>query len=156
MSKAQTDIRTTSYDELAARPDGYIGTIEDALAQIRAEPDIGKYSSSYTRWELEYYLGVRRSPSAGPSVELDQDIRYGTPDTVTLPEGERLAGVEVWGAAHEPGFYTLDYAMKHWPHNFSLDARVKVLSVKQLRVYIVARNTLGVRESLALAEKTVN
>jgi hypothetical protein len=62
MSKAQTDIRTTSYDVLAARPFGYQGTIEDALAQIRAEPDEQAQHIS-ARAELLRYLGVDRVPS---------------------------------------------------------------------------------------------
>ena len=37
MSKAQTDIRSTSYDALSARPFGYQGTIDEVIAQIRAE-----------------------------------------------------------------------------------------------------------------------
>jgi hypothetical protein len=142
MSKAQTDIRTTSYDELAARPNGYQGSIDNVIAQIRGEGGQSKGTGLKARDELLQFLGVKPSPSAGPSVELDQDVRYGEATSVQ--------------EAVDPGFYTLDYAMKHWPQNFSLDARIKALSVKQLRVYIVARNTLGVRESLALAEKTIN
>jgi hypothetical protein len=139
MSKAQTDIRTTSYDHNTAKPFGYQGTIEEVQKQIGSELlFLSRYMSG--RDALLEYLGVKPSPSNGPSVELDQDARYGDEPV----------------PAADPGFYTLDYAMKHWPQNFSLDARIKALSVKQLRVYIVARNTLGVRESLALAEKTIN
>jgi hypothetical protein len=58
MSKAQTDIRTTSYDERSANPYGYQGTIEDALAQIRAEPAQPLNDVSYARHELLRFLNV--------------------------------------------------------------------------------------------------
>jgi hypothetical protein len=93
MSKAQTDIRTTSYDAFSARPFGYQGTIDEVIAQIRNEPDHGS-DPSYSRYELISFLGVNESiPSAGPSVELDQDVSYGVED-VTL-------------GVYDPGFYSL-------------------------------------------------
>lgn len=102
MSKAQTDIRTTSYDALTANAVGYSGTIEEALEQIRAEPDVAPTIKA--RAELQMFLGVDKVPSGnGPSVELDESPRYGF---------EPSAG---------PGFYTLEYAMARWPQNFSLE-----------------------------------
>jgi hypothetical protein len=79
MAKAQTDIRTTSYDARSANPFGYHGTIDDALAQIRSEPYHGR-PELYGRTELRVFLGVppkNESVSAGPSVELDTEVRYG-------------------------------------------------------------------------------
>jgi hypothetical protein len=99
MSKAQTDIRTTSYDARHANPDGYVGTIDDALAQIRDSRDFIVVGPQ-ARAELLKYLGVDRIPSAGPSVELDTDPRYGD---------------------EEPAFYTLAYAQKYFPQCFSRD-----------------------------------
>jgi hypothetical protein len=99
MSKAQTDIRTTSYDELTANPDGYQGTIEDVLSDIRAE--VNRLPPNLNgRAELLHYLGVDRIASNGPSVEMDADARYGfEPST-------------------EPSFYSLAYALKHFPGSF--------------------------------------
>lgn len=96
MAKAQTDIRTTSYDTLAARPFGYQGTINDVLEQIRAE-SAQQSQMPTSRVELLNYLGVSRLNPRGPSVEMDQDVRYGE---------------------EEPGFYTLAYAQKHFPQCF--------------------------------------
>jgi hypothetical protein len=99
MAKAQTDIRTTSFDVRNANGFGYFGTIEDALAQIRAEQDHGS-DPTYTRYELQSFLGVHKILSAGPSVELDKDVWYGEPD-VTAP---KQLGV------NDPGFYGLAHA----------------------------------------------
>ena len=78
MSKAQTDIRTTSYDAWAARPEGYQGEINDVIAQIRAEDDdLGNLYWPSERRELEFFLGVDKLQSRSPSVEMDQDVRYG-------------------------------------------------------------------------------
>jgi len=98
MGKAQTDIRRTSYDARNANGLGYVGTIEDALAQIRAEKDHGS-DPTYTRYELLAFLGVHQFLSGGPSVELDQDVRYGAPEEPT----DRLG-------VFDPGFYGLAHA----------------------------------------------
>jgi hypothetical protein len=63
MSKAQTDIRTTSYDAATANAFGYQGTIEDVLAQVRAEVDVKPTING--RQELLGYLGVNRSVFSG-------------------------------------------------------------------------------------------
>jgi len=135
MSKAQTDIRTTSYDAKTANAFGYQGTIEDALAQIRSEPDIQPTISA--RAELLMFLGVNRIPSAGPSVEMDESPRYGDEPST------------------EPGFYTLAYAQKHFPESFivhDLGPRLLALSDAQLRLYRALREHNSVRDSLAKAE----
>jgi hypothetical protein len=97
MSKAQTDIRRTSYDARNANPNGYQGTIDDVIAQLRNAPDHGS-DPSYTRYELIDFLGINESlPSSGPSVELDQNVRYGDEESVNL-------------GVNDPGFYGLDHA----------------------------------------------
>jgi hypothetical protein len=113
MSKAQTDIRTTSYDAAHARPFGYQGTIDDVIAQIRAEPEeVRAYwplNISRERFELLDFLNVHKvSWHFGPwrrqfmaKVE-DDSVEYGAPEQ-----------------PQEPSFYTLDYARKAWPHNFA-------------------------------------
>src|SRR5271166_1357205 len=140
MSKAQTDIRTTSYDAKTANAFGYQGTIEDALAQIRSEPDVEPTTSA--RAELLMFLGVDKVPSAGPSVEMDESPRYGLEPST------------------EPGFYTLAYAQKHFPESFyrspnsnqDIADRFANLSDSQLLVYRLRRLNFGVRDSLAAAE----
>lgn len=79
MSKAQTDIRTTSYDVRQARPLGYQGTIDDVIAQIQKEDDYVFLPT--TRFLLLKYLGVYEISSAGPSVELDEGVYYGVPES---------------------------------------------------------------------------
>jgi len=139
MSKAQTDIRTTSYDELAARPFGYQGTIEDVLAQIRAEPNVPRNRLN-GRAELLMFLGADRVPSAGPSVELDESPRYGLDEDTG------------------PSKYSLEYAMKNFPGcfpvpgSFEVASRFAKLSQSQFQVYARARLAYGVLESLGIAE----
>jgi hypothetical protein len=143
MSKAQTDIRTTSYNIFDARPDGYSGTIDDALAQIRSEEDRGT-DPTYTRYELLGFLGVNNVHSNGPSVELDESPRY----------GDELST--------EPNFFTLAYAMKRWPENFrvpdnydhqhNIGARLAKLSLSQLQVYLQYRLKSSVNDALVQAE----
>jgi hypothetical protein len=98
MSKAQTDIRSTSYDELAARTEGYQGSIDSVIAQIRGEGGAQSHDYDPTgRTELRIFLGVppkHESVSAGPSVELDVGVWYGEPEL----------------GIYEPGFYGLDHA----------------------------------------------
>jgi hypothetical protein len=100
MSKAQTDIRTTSYDARYAKPEGYQGTLDEVLAQIRTEPGRPKYAPSHVRkrmrHELLMFLGVTKQPPQplGPSTADDQDVRYGAPEPV-LPFIERLSRLTV-------------------------------------------------------------
>ena len=135
MSKAQTDIRTTSYDAKTANAFGYQGTIEDALEQIRSEPDVEPTISA--RAELLMFLGVDKVPSAGPSVEMDESPRYGLEPST------------------DPGFYTLAYAQKHFPESFiirDLGPRLLALNDAQLRLYRTLREHNDVLASLARAE----
>lgn len=141
MSKAQTDIRTTSYDAATANAFGYQGTIDEVLAQIRMELDVKPTIKA--RAELLHYLGVDRIPSAGPNVELDESPRYGDEPS------------------DEPGRYTLAYAQKHFPESFyrapdavqEIADRLANLTESQLHVYRAARVYNGVRLSLAIAER---
>jgi hypothetical protein len=114
MSKAQTDIRTTSYDANQANSVGYHGTIDDALSQIRSERQFPV--TNRARAELLKFLGANKEYAelsgavdthscfagrdgilaGGPSVELDQDVSYGAED-VTL-------------GVYDPGFYGLAHA----------------------------------------------
>jgi len=105
MSKAQTDIRSTSYDALNANPNGYVGTIDDALAQIRRTPSVPRFTRGYAREELLNYLGVKASYSNGPSVQLDQDVSYGAED-VTLGVYDPVSMGLTLGI-FDPGFYGL-------------------------------------------------
>jgi hypothetical protein len=160
MSKAQTDIRSTSYDAATANAVGYVGTIEDALAQIRAEDDVP--AKNRARAELLHFLGADKSvtelsgiqapPDHMPGVyvfplneEEDWSVHYGEPERVE---------------SAEPGFYTLSYALKHFPKAFEVlpdspegvGRRLESLTATQLGAYLSHRATRTVRESLALAE----
>lgn len=126
MSKAQTDIRTTSYDAATAKPFGYQGTIDDVLAQIRAEDDI--QPTVKARAELLNFLGVTRKPGtfsgqrdlpAGVPVVYtgygfrrlfliaeDDSVEYGAPEAPKQP-GDGLSP------------FSLEYAMQRWPENFA-------------------------------------
>ncbi len=113
MSKAQTDIRATSYNAATANPNGYTGTIDDVIAQIRSEPEeVRTYwpfnTMSRERYELLGFLGILKvaqqySPWRNrvmAKVE-DDSVAYGAPEQPV-----------------EPGFYTLAYAQKHFPGCF--------------------------------------
>ena len=127
MSKAQTDIRATSYNAATANPNGYTGTIDDAIAQIRAEPDeVRAYWPLYVsreRHELLGFLGVLRPVELMSGVQLwprNVDVTRSMLARLArarVPEDDTV----VYGAPEapvEPGFYTLAYARKAWPHNF--------------------------------------
>jgi hypothetical protein len=137
MSKAQTDIRTTSYDAANANPEGFQGTLDDARMQAAREIDTGS-DPTYTRYELLAFLGVDKIPSAGPSVELDENPRYGDEPST------------------EPGFYSLEYALKNFPGSFlhrTLLERLAALSESQQLVFRMWRTTgHDVRYSLDRAE----
>jgi hypothetical protein len=138
MSKAQTDIRSTSYDAASANPFGYQGTIDDALAQIRAEP-LNHYTGPSVRSLLLQYLGVDYMGwMDGPSVDMDENPRYG------------------FEPSEEPSKYSLAYALAHFPGSFlhqSIVDRIRNLTDSQLLIFRAARESLfSVEESLARAE----
>jgi len=118
--KHVNDIRSTSYNAATANPNGYTGTIEDVITQIRAEPEEvrGYWPLNVTRerHELLGFLGVHKAGVYGPwrnaymaKVE-DDTVEYGVPAAQPEPE---------------PGFYTLEYARKAWPQSFSDSGEVK-------------------------------
>jgi hypothetical protein len=99
------DVRSTSYNAETANPYGYQGTIDDAIAQIRAEPEeVRAYwplNISRERHELLGFLGVLNVPPRLIGGREDDSVEYGVPE-----------------APVEPGFYTLAYAQKHFPQSF--------------------------------------
>jgi hypothetical protein len=127
-SAALGDIRSTSYDANTANPDGYQGTLDDALEQVRETPDpITIYwplNISRSRHELLVFLGVLRAKffmsghQQSPTHALvlrgllkhieqrtdveDDSVEYGAPE---LPVGMSK--------------YSLEHALKNWPENFS-------------------------------------
>jgi hypothetical protein len=122
--KHVNDIRSTSYNAATANPNGYTGTIEDVITQIRAEPEeVRGYwplNISRARRELLDFLGVTRKPgeysgqrgeaSGVPVVWTGRGFRrlFLKPEDDTVEYG-----------VPEPGFYTLAYARKAWPQSFS-------------------------------------
>ena len=123
MSEAKTDIRATSYDAPTANPHGYSGTIDDALAQIGAEPNV-RVPKGVARELLLSYLGIDKVRGGGADLSLDDSPRYGLDETET----DRLPA----------GFYTLQRALDSWPQNFlteQLVQRIERLSPSQLAVY---------------------
>lgn len=103
------DVRATSYDAATANVHGYVGTIDDALAQIRAEPDVPRpywpLNISRERFELLGFLGV---------LKVQKGVKGGPPEDDTVEYGAPAA------PSDEPGFYTLAYAQKHFPSNFKV------------------------------------
>jgi hypothetical protein len=123
------DIRASSYDARTANPDGYQGTLDDALEQVRVELNpVATYwplNVSRSRYELLNFLGVNRpkftmsgrqeSLSLEPLVDgllthlwqrvhtEDDSVEYGAPE---LPVGMSK--------------YSLEHALKNWPENFSV------------------------------------
>jgi hypothetical protein len=75
MSKAQTDIRRTSYDAATVNPNGYVGTLEDALAQINAELEIQPFPIS-ARTEMLMFLNVPMQSAADTE---DDSVEYRDP-----------------------------------------------------------------------------
>jgi hypothetical protein len=120
MSKAQTDIRRTSYNAATANPNGYVGTIDDAIAQIRAEPDETLHFGR-ERAELLDFLGVHKPKSELSGIQkfVPMPASYVDPSDWTFDDGA-LDHVEygVPEQPREPGFYTLAYAQQQWPQNF--------------------------------------
>jgi hypothetical protein len=119
MSKAQTDIRTTSYNAATANPRGYQGTLDEALAQVRAELDETRtywpYNISRERHGLLGLLGVFK-----PKAELSGRQEPGLPRAMEFTPDAGLDDVE-YGAPEappEPSFYSLAYAKKHFPQSF--------------------------------------
>ena len=117
-SKAQSasalgDVRSTSYNAATANPDGYMGSIDDAIAQIRAEDDEVRapwtLNISRERFELLGFLNIPTARAGfGPAYHAfmskveDDSVAYGAPE-----------------APREPGKWSLAYAQKRWPECFA-------------------------------------
>jgi hypothetical protein len=121
------DVRATSYDEATANPNGYQGSLDDALEQVRMELDpIVRYwplNISRDRFGLLGFLGVNRpkfmmsgrqnNPEPARVIQdmmnhiarrmhvEDDSVEYGAPE---LPVGMSK--------------YSLEHALKNWPENF--------------------------------------
>lgn len=128
MSKAQTDIRRTSYNATTANAAGYVGTIDDAIAQIRAEPEEVRaywpFNISRERHELLGLLGVHKPKDELSGIQkfVPMPTSYVYPSDWTFDDGA-LDHVEygVPEQPREPGFYTLAYAQNHFPSSFAND-----------------------------------
>jgi hypothetical protein len=124
MSKAQTDIRTTSYDANQANAVGYQGTLDDALAQVRAERDFPV--TNRARAELLHYLGVDRPIEQMSGIQLhgnpfardgyfedhygylsveDDSVQYGKPDE------DRICNYCDGSCYAAPSKYSLEFAI---------------------------------------------
>ncbi len=129
MSKAQTDIRATSYNAATANAVGYIGTIDDAIAQIRAEDDEVRapwtLNTSRERFELLGFLGVHKRIFSGvqgaPGWNVDGDYHH--PAAPTVEDWSVEYGAPE--APREPGKWSLAYAQKRWPECFANDGEGK-------------------------------
>jgi hypothetical protein len=122
MSKAQTDIRTTSYNAATANPRGYQGTLVQALAEVRAEADEARtywpLNISRERHELLGFLGVFKPAGAMSGL---QAVNPSQRVPRLLPEADPYLDYVEYGAPEappEPSFYSLAYAKKHFPQSF--------------------------------------
>jgi len=121
------DIRTTSYDAAAANPDGYQGTLDDALTQVRTTPEPAAtywpLNMSRSRFELLGFLGLNR-----PTFTMSGQQMLPTASRITQDLLVRMSqrihpeddSVE-YGAPELPvgmSKYSLEYALSHWPENF--------------------------------------
>jgi hypothetical protein len=120
------DVRATSYDAATANPEGYTGTLDDALAQVRATPEpIFVYwplDMSRARYELLGFLGVNRpkfmmsgKQQANDGRALREILEYMSQRV--YPEDDSVE----YGAPELPvgmSKYSLEYALSHWPENF--------------------------------------
>jgi len=115
-SKAVNDVRATSFDAASHRPSGYQGTIDEVIAQVRAEPDVARpywpLNISRARHELLGFLGVHKAGVYGPwrnaymaKVE-DDSVEYGVP--------------VAWSSGTVTGHseYSLAYALENFPKSF--------------------------------------
>jgi hypothetical protein len=122
MSKAQTDIRATSYDANQANAVGYQGTLDDALAQVRAERDFPVTNRG--RAELIYFLGADKDIRTLSGEQENNDLLVylrranlfmkPADDSVTYYSGND----DTIGEQPNVSIYSLEYAMQRWPENF--------------------------------------
>jgi hypothetical protein len=117
-SKAVNDVRATSFDAASHRPEGYQGTIDDVLAQMRAEPEVARpywpLNMSRERYELLGFLGVRKAGFSGLEMYRAHFARL---PIRFKPEDDTVE----YGAPEAPADespYSLAYAMRQWPRSF--------------------------------------
>jgi hypothetical protein len=136
MSKVSTDIRRTSYDPDTANPDGYVGTLDDALAQIRAQEDIDQ--SITARGALLDYLGLDRASWQLSGVQQPSDPYrdYGFWEDWVEDDSVEYRDPPPPVSLHDQG----------------IGSRLDALNDQQMEVYWAARVRVGVREALAYAE----
>jgi len=126
-SKAVNDVRATSFDAASHRPLGYQGTIDEVIAQVRAEPDVARpywpLNITRERHELLGFLGVLRSQQS-MSGRMDPS---GYKCVADLEREERVEddsveyGVPVaWSSGTVTGHseYSLAYALENFPKSF--------------------------------------
>ena len=123
------DIRSTSYDAASANPEGYQGTLDDALAQVRSTPDpVSIYwplNMSRSRYELLSFLGVNRPKFMMSGKQQSPDhasVLRGVLDHIVRRTHAEDDSVE-YGAPELPvgmSKYSLEYALENWPENFSV------------------------------------
>jgi hypothetical protein len=123
------DVRATSYDEATANPDGYQGSLDDALEQVRMELDpIAPYwplNMSRSRFELLKFLGVTRpkfmmsGQQQSPAHERVLREVLGQIDRRGRIEDDSVVYYGANGALlSEKNAFSLEYALKNWPENF--------------------------------------
>lgn len=127
MSKAQTDIRTTSYDANTANAAGYQGSLDDALSQVRQELDIA--APNKARVELLHFLGASRDirEMSGEMIENDLAVYLRRANLFTSPEDDSVEYgkpdendailVELFDQPQHSRF-SLEYAMARFPNSF--------------------------------------
>jgi hypothetical protein len=122
------DVRSTSYDAATANPHGYQGTLDDALAQVRAELNpVATYwplNMSRSRHELLGFLGLNRTTftmsGKQQSPDLDRVLRSMLKHIAQSAHSEDDS-VE-YGVPELPvdmSKYSLEHALNSWPENFS-------------------------------------
>jgi hypothetical protein len=128
-SAALGDIRSTSYDANTANPEGYQGTLDDALEQVRETPEpVAPYwplNMSHSRFELLRFLGVTRpkfmmsGQQQSPAHERVLREVLGQIDRRGRIEDDSVVYYGGNGALlSEQNAFSLEYALKNWPENF--------------------------------------
>ena len=124
------DIRSSSYDAATANSEGYQGTLDDALEQVRMELDpIAPYwplNMSRSRFDLLGFLGVSRPKFTMSGKQMHPDASVMTRDLLARierrihPEDDSVVYYGGNGALlSEQNAFSLEYALKNWPENFN-------------------------------------
>lgn len=158
-NKFDGDVRPLSNDQ---RYMGVVfeGLMDDAIQQAYDAPDHGlaeqpthPRSISRDRWNLLEHLNLTSHYLPNAVVGRTRALMIEMAADRISFENEAADAVK---AEQEPGFYTLEYATKHWPDNFAaadnMVKRLRALNESQLVVYAEYRSEFGIRESLDKAE----